>query len=111
MSQENVEAVRRAYDVAFAERNVEKVLDEVDENFVWHQRPEWPGRSLYRIEDLPQLWADIDDTYADFRLVPEHFAPLGEYVLVHVRTSARMRATDARVEGTLCHVWHVRDGK
>jgi ketosteroid isomerase-like protein len=111
MSQENVEAVRRAYEVAYPERTVENVLDAVDENFVWHQRSEWPGRSLYRMEDMPQLWADLDDTYTEFSLVPEEFAPMGEYVVVTVRNSARMRASDARIEATLYHVWHVRDGK
>src|SRR3954447_26182352 len=43
MSQENVETVRRAYEVAYAERSVEGVMDVVAENFVWHQRAEWPG--------------------------------------------------------------------
>ena len=111
MSQENVAAVRRAYEVAYAERSVDSMLDLVDENFAWHQRPEWPGRSQYRNEDLPQLWADLDDTYTEFNMVPEDFAAVGEYVLVTVRTSARMRTSDARIEGTLYHVWHGRDGK
>src|SRR5436190_8414545 len=111
MSQENVEAIRRAYDAGYAERSVEKVLDAVDESFVWHQRAEWPGRPLYRIEDMPELWADLDDTYTEFSLVPADFAPFGEYVVVTVRLSARMRASDARIEGTHYHVWHFRDGK
>jgi ketosteroid isomerase-like protein len=111
MSRENVAAVRRAYEVAYAERSVANVLDGVDESFVWHQRPEWPGRSQYRIEDMPQLWADLDDTYTEFSAVPEDFAPVGEYVVVTVRISARMRASDRRIEGTQCHVWHIRDGK
>ncbi|MDX6674467.1 MAG: SnoaL-like polyketide cyclase [Solirubrobacteraceae bacterium] len=111
MSEENVAAVRRAYEVGYAERSVENLLDGLDESFVWHQRPEWPGRSLYGVEDLPQLWADLDDTYTEFSLVPEDFAPVGEYVVVTVRNSARMRASDARIEATLYHVWHLRDGK
>lgn len=109
MSQDNVETVRLAYEVAFPERSVENVRDAVDKNFVWHQRPEWPGRSLYRLEDLPQLWEDLDDTYTEF--LPEVFAPIGEYVVVTVRISARMRASDARIVGTLYHVWHMREGK
>jgi ketosteroid isomerase-like protein len=66
---------------------------------------------VYRLEELPQLWADLDDTYTEFSLVPEDFALVGEYVVVIVRVSARMRASDARIEETLCHLWHVRDGK
>jgi ketosteroid isomerase-like protein len=111
MSQENVAAVRHAYEVVYAARNVANVLAAVDENFAWHQSPEWPGRSQYSLEDLPQLWADLDDTYTEFSIVPEEFAPVGEYVVVTARTRARMRGSDARIERTLYHVWHVRDGK
>jgi hypothetical protein len=111
MSQENVETVRRLYEVAYAQRSVENARDAVDESFVWHQRPEWPGRSQYRIDDLPQLWKDPDDTYAEFHLVPEDFAPVGEYVLVTVRTNVRLQTSDARIDSSLCHVWHLRDGK
>jgi ketosteroid isomerase-like protein len=111
MSEENVQTVRRLYEVAYAQRSVENVRDAVDEGFVWHQRPEWPGRSQYRADDMPQLLADLDDTYAEFSLVPEDFAPVGEYVVVTARTSARLQASEARIDGTLFHVWHLRDGK
>jgi ketosteroid isomerase-like protein len=111
MSQENVQTVRRLYEVAYAQRSVENVRDAVDESFVWHQRPEWPGRSQYRADDMPQLWAELDDTYAEFSLVPEDFAPVGEYVVVTARTSARMRASEARIDSTLFHVWHLRGGR
>jgi ketosteroid isomerase-like protein len=111
VSQENVEAVRRGYDVAFAERSVENVRDEVHEDFVWHQRPEWPGLPEYRIDDLPQLWADLDETYTEFGLVPEDFSPIGDYVLVTTRATVRMRTGDAQIDTTLYHLWHVVDGK
>src|SRR4051812_92531 len=111
MSQENVETVRRAYEVAYAERSVEGLVDVAAENFIWHQRTEWPGLSVYRLEDLPQLWADLDDTYTEFTLVPEDFRAVGEYVMVTVRTGARIRAGDTRIDSTLYHVWHLRDGK
>jgi ketosteroid isomerase-like protein len=110
-SEDNVRMVRRAYEVAFVERSVESIADAADESFVWHQRTEWPGRSQYSLEELPQLWADLDDTYTELTLVPEDFAPVGEYVLVTVRTSARVGAGGARMERDLYHVWHVRDGK
>jgi ketosteroid isomerase-like protein len=111
MPHENVEVVRRAYRVAFAERSVEKVMDVVDESFVWHQRPEWPGRSLYRMEEVPQLWADLDEAFAEFSIVPEDFDAAGEYVVVTVRIGARMRTSEARIESMLYHLWHMQDGK
>lgn len=111
MSHENVEAVRLAYEVAYAERSVENVRDAFDENFVWHARPEFPGRSEYRADDMPRLWADLDDTYSDFSLVPEDFAAIGDYVVVTVGLSARMRGSDTRLESTVYHVWDVGGGK
>jgi hypothetical protein len=31
----------------------------------------WPGRSDYTIEEIPQLWADLDDTYTEYNLLPD----------------------------------------
>ncbi len=111
MSRENVEIVRLAYDVAYAERSVERVREKFADDFTWHNRGEFPGRHLFRVDEMPQLWADLDDTYSDFSLVPAEFVAEGEYVIVTIRMSARPRASNARVEGTIWHVWHVVDGK
>jgi hypothetical protein len=46
MSPENVEAVRRAYEVAYAERSVENVLVAVDEDFVGTSARSGPGVDL-----------------------------------------------------------------
>src|SRR3954454_18118634 len=111
MSQGNVETVRRAYEVAYAERSVEGVMDVVAENFVWHQRAEWPGLPCTGLKTCRSFGRTLDDTYTEYSLVPEHFRAVGEYVMVTVRTGARMRAGDARIDSTLYHVWHLRDGK
>jgi hypothetical protein len=111
MAGENVEAVRLAYDIAYAQRSVENVREAFAEDFVFHMRAEWPGRSLYRIDEMPQLWADLDETYAEFRLVPEEFFPAGECVIVTIKQSARLRGSDARVDSTIFHVWQIREGK
>ena len=109
---ENVEAVRLAYDVAYAQRSVEDVRETVAEDYVFHTRPEFPGRALYRADEMTDLWADLDNTFSEFDLVPEDFAPVGrDYVVVSDRQSARMRGSDARVEWTICHVWNLRAGE
>jgi ketosteroid isomerase-like protein len=59
---------------------------------------------------MPQLWGDLDETYSAFKLVPVDFADAGEYVIVTVETSARLRASEALVEGHIWHVWRLRDG-
>jgi hypothetical protein len=112
MSQENLEVVRLAYDVAYSQRSVEGFRHVAAENYAYHVRAEWPGRALYSLDEMPQLWADINNTFSEFSLVAEDFAVLGdEYVLVTIRQSFRMRGSDRRIESTAFHLWNVRDGK
>jgi ketosteroid isomerase-like protein len=110
MSQENIEIVRAAYEVAFAQRNVEGVLDRFAEDFTWQQRADFPGRTSYGPMEMPQLWAELDDTYSELNMVPVEFIDAGDYVIVTVETSARLRGSDARIETLIWHVWRMRDG-
>ena len=112
MSQENVEFIRRAYREGYASRSVdaEGLRDRVAEDFRFHMRPGWPGRVVYGLDDLTELWADLDNTYTEYELIPEDFLDAGEFVLVTVRQSARVRGSDARIEAPLWHVWQLRDG-
>jgi ketosteroid isomerase-like protein len=110
MSQENIQIVREAYDVAFGQRNVEGVMGRFAPDFTWHQRAEWPGRPTYGASEMPQLWADLDETYPDMNLMPVEFVDAGEYVVVTVETSSGLRGSDARVESMIWHVWRMRDG-
>ena len=111
MSQENIDLVRVLYDVALARRTVEGFEDQFADDFAWHQRPEWPGRSVYKRDEMSQLWAELDDTYSDFTLVAVEFEEASDYVIVTVHTSARLRASDAHIEGTVWQVWRVCDGR
>ena len=108
MPQDNVEMVRVAYEVAYAERSVEGVRDSFAEDFVWHSRPEWPGKATYRVDEMPGLWADLDETFSEFELVPATFEEVADgYVLVTVRQSARLRGSEDRVETTVWHLWRI----
>lgn len=111
MSRENIEVVRLAYEVAYVQRSVEGVRDRFAPDFVFHSRPEFPGRQLYRFEEITQLWADLDETYSDYSLVPLEFEEVGDYVIVMLQSSARMQGSEVRVEGKVWHVWLVVDGK
>jgi ketosteroid isomerase-like protein len=110
MSQENIELVRLAYDVVWKGRSADGVEHRFADDFTWRQRPEWPGRSAYTRDEMPELWADLDDTYLEFELFPVEFSEAADYVVVTVNTSAHLRASDARIEGTLWHVWRVVEG-
>src|SRR4051794_36792704 len=110
MSRENIELVRPAYDVAWPQRSVDGFKDRFADDFIWRQRPEWPGRSVYGRDDMHELWADLDETYSEYRLVASDYADVREYVVVTVKLSAYLRATNDRIEGTVFHVWRVDDG-
>ena len=102
--------VRFAYDVAYAARNIERVRDRFTHDFVWHARPEWPGRAAYSADEMTELWADLDETYSEFELVPVEFEQLGsDHVLVKVLMSSCLRGTDARIENTMWHLWRIED--
>jgi predicted SnoaL-like aldol condensation-catalyzing enzyme len=110
MSQENIELVRAAYREGYQHRTVEPLRDTVAGDFRFHMRRGWPGRPVYRFDEMTQIWADLDETYSEFRLAPEDYAAVGDYVLVTIRQSARMRGSDSRVESTIWHVWRITDG-
>ena len=105
--------VRRAYEEGYQRRTVDIAdLREVfSDDFVWHSRAEFPGRKQYRYDEVPQLWADLDETYAEFELVPQEYTEVGDYVVVTVENSARLRGSDVRIDSTIFHVWHVLNGK
>ena len=108
MSQEDVDTVRVAYDVAYVQRSVEGLRDHVADDFVWHSRPEWPGKSTYGLHEMTSLWADLDETFSEYQLVPTAFEELAPgYVLVTLEQSACLRESETRVKTTLWHLWRV----
>ena len=111
MSRENVEAVRIAYDLAYAQRSVEGVRDRFAADFRWHSRPEWPGQAEYTVDNMTDLWADLDETFEEYSLAPASFEPLGAYVLVTVDQSTRLRASGDRLETRIYHLWRVEAGQ
>ncbi len=111
MSQENVEIVKRLYEESYPTRDIETVRDSVSEDFRFHMRREWPGRASYGREEMPEIWAELDETYSEYSLVPQEYEHLGDYVLVTLSVSARMRESDVRLEQALYHVMKVQRGK
>lgn len=110
MSRENVELVRKAYAEGYARRDVSALRDRADPDFRFHMRTSWPSRRVYRFEELPQVWADLDDTYEEYVLAPGEFEDVDDYVVVTLHQSSRVKGSDARVESTIWHVWHITQG-
>jgi hypothetical protein len=114
MSQENLEIVRLAYEKGYLNRTADhpEVRGRVADGFRFHARRGFPGRPVYRLDEMTELWADLDATFTDYSLSPESYEALGEeYVLVRLRQSARLRGSNARLDETVYHLWNISGGK
>lgn len=109
MSEESVEIVRFAYELGYDQRTVEpRGFDGwFSPEYRYHARPDFPGQTVYRLDELTTLWADLDATYTDHRLVPEDYEDLGDHVLVRLQQTARLRGSDQDISGTIYMLWRV----
>src|SRR5689334_2681568 len=97
MSNENVEIVRWVYEKGHAQRTIDIPgrEDRVAADYRFHTRPDFPGRSAYRLDQMVELWADLDSTFTDYSLIPQRYEPFGDsHVLVTLRQTARLRGSD-----------------
>src|SRR3712207_5616822 len=107
---DSVELVRSAYE-GYARRTIAEHRHLFAPGFQFHMRTEFPLTGPYGIDDLPAMWADLDETFTDYELVPTDFDQIGDRVLVTLSVSALMRGAEARIRDTIFHVWLVREGK
>ena len=60
------------------------------------------------LDSMTELWADLDETFDEFTLVPERFEVIGDYVLVSIYQTTKLPGSDDRVESRIFHVWRVK---
>ena len=114
MSQANLEIVRLAYEKGYMNRTTDfpELRERVSDDFRFHTRAGWPGRTVYGRDEVTEIWADLDATFIDYSLSPEGYDALGEeYVLVRLRQSTRLRGSSERLDETVFHLWQVSGGK
>ena len=112
MSQEKVDVVRRGYEQSFAQRRVDDFRDLVTDDFRFHTRADFVGgQAEFTIEEVPQLWADLDETLTEYTLVPREYTDLGDQVLVTLDQSAQVRDSESRVQITIFHLWQFDGAK
>ncbi len=66
VSDENISLVRWAYEEGHAKRTVEmpQASERISSEYVFYARRGFPGRETYRLEEMPMLWADLDETFS-----------------------------------------------
>jgi uncharacterized protein len=112
MSRENVELVRRAYEL-FERRDIEGVLGLATDDFELRLPDSYPeGRETYSGRDGLQRWlAMIRDVWGEWRFDVERLIDADEQVVALVRIVAEGGASGVPVDREVAHVWSVRDGK
>ncbi len=103
--------VVKAVFAAFAERDVERVLELADPEIEFVAvTSDFAGRTEpYRGHDgIREYFRDVSLVWDDLRLTPRDYRQVGDGVLVVGRVSARSAARI--VDGSTGWVWRVRDG-
>jgi uncharacterized protein len=111
MSRENVELVRRCFDL-FGRGEMETLLRCVDPDIETVEPPEIPGSTSYRGHSgLALAYRHWASQWDDFRVEVEELIDAGSDVVAVTRHHGTGRASGARVGGLVAYVFTVRDGK
>ena len=115
MSQENVEIIRRGYEL-YAAGDLEGVAAlfsadaEVADTAGLGTSELAPG-TRRGPEGFVRVIEEARESFEDFRTEPEDFIDAGDVVVVPARISGRGRTSGATQEAHLVHLWALRDGK
>ena len=104
--------VVKAVFAAFAERDVERVLELIDPEVEFTAMTnDFAGRTEpYRGHDgIRDYFRDVSRVWDELRLTPREYRDVGHAVLVTGRVSARSAARI--VDGSTGWIWRVRDGR
>jgi ketosteroid isomerase-like protein len=122
MSQENIEMVRRTYEVINSIGPTDhKFIDPEDvapdlwerlaPDFELHDRPDLPDAKVYRgREESKQFWRKTQELFAELHWEPREFIDLGHAIVVETRIVALGRASEVRIEADETDVFWFRDG-
>jgi uncharacterized protein len=115
MSKENVEIVRRGYEL-FAAGDLEGVtaLFSAEAELADAGGLGVAGTAVGTRrgpEGFLRATEEVLEAFEDYRVEAEDFIEAGEAVVVPVRISGRGRASGAEMETRVAHLWVLRDGK
>ncbi len=109
MSRENVEVVRRIYDVVNVAGlgAVDDFLHPEAEVVPPHGASSLRGRE--QVLEFARQWVE---TFEDFKVEPERYLDSGtEGVVVYVRDRGRIKGSPTEIDNRLIHVWTLTGGK
>ena len=111
MSEENVEAYKRAVEAA-NRRDLEALLKEFDPEVEWYPAVVGLGSEVYRgAEGIRELFADMGETIPDVFFEVSEIRDLGDRLLSFGRIRAHGSESGAPTEAPFNELIHFRDGK
>ena len=121
VSQENLELVRRNYEIVNSiGRTGSQFIDpEVFAPDLWvrlapdfelHERPDLPDAKVYRgPEESKEFWRKTQELFAEIHWEPVDFIDLGHAIVVETRIVVIGRGSDVRIEADETDVFWFRD--
>jgi ketosteroid isomerase-like protein len=113
MSQENVELVRRVYEL-WNRGDLDAAVEMLDQHVVWNAYAHLPdSRPRHGVHEVQQWAREFAQAWGEIQAHIERLEEVGDdLVLALVRMTGRGRGSGAAVEsGVDGHVWTVRDRK
>ena len=111
MSQENVEAYKRAVEAA-NRRDLEALLEELDPEVEWYSAVVGMGSTVYRgAEGIREMFDDADETIADAFFEVSEIRDLGDRLLSLGHLRAHGRESGVQTEASFNQLVDFTDGK
>jgi ketosteroid isomerase-like protein len=111
MSRENVEVVRAIYS-AFARRDRDAAVGDLDPSIRVYDRPSHPEASVYEGREGFLRFNEADsEAFEEVVYEPQDFLDNGAYVVVPIKQSGRGKSSALRIEEDIVNVWKLRRGK
>ena len=111
---DNASVVRGVYE-AFAEGDVSKLLEVLDDKVEWHEAEHvtyWPGGAFIGPQAvLEGVLARIPKDFDGLTIDLERIVGCGDTVLAEARYRGTVRATGLALDAQVAHIWDFRDGK
>jgi ketosteroid isomerase-like protein len=111
MSRQNVEVVRAIYR-AFASRDRDGLVRDLDASIRIYDRPLHPDASVYEGREGFLRFSESDwDSFEEVVYQPQDFLANGPYVVVPIKQSGRGKSSALGIEEGIVNVWKLRRGK
>jgi ketosteroid isomerase-like protein len=105
----NLDVVREGY-ARFNARDLDWVMDHVDEEITWVDAPEIPDARTYRgAPEVRHYLESIHRNWEHIRFEPQELHEEGDAIVASCRLEGRGLSSGAEVDASITHVWRLRN--